>query len=232
MSVIDPVSRVAGAPAAPVTPAPAAPRPAPAGAGGLLRNRTVQLAGLGVLVVGFALFQSRGSSAPADDGPDSFELDTRDTDLYNDLQPELEQIADRLDGLENPRPIVPTPITPRPPQPPAPAPKPAPPKTVPPLPMIPSTQYVGPYVIQKGDTLASIGKKHGTTAWGIFSYGKNTDILEYAAKNRGQKSSQGGKLLYPGTVIYIPNARHKKAGPTTAEAMERLKRIKSKFGGK
>lgn len=73
----------------------------------LTRHKTLYLAGAGVGVVGLALFMSRGD-APADDGAEGdsateYELDTRDTDLYNELQPELEQISDQIRDTRGPQ---------------------------------------------------------------------------------------------------------------------------------
>lgn len=72
------------------------------------RNRTTWLIGAGVVVAGVAVYQARTEGVDDDDGtePDDlesaerYELDTRDTDVYNELQPELEEIADRIDEHE------------------------------------------------------------------------------------------------------------------------------------
>lgn len=81
------------------------------------RNKALWLAGAGAAVVGLALWQSRGEATEdEDDELTEWEIDTRDTDLYNELQPELEEVADRLDELEDERPPG-TGTGPRPPRP-------------------------------------------------------------------------------------------------------------------
>jgi len=68
----------------------------------LTRNPKAMLAVAGVAVAGVAYFSARNTPVADDGGGGSYELDTVETDLYNELQPELETIADRLDDLGKP----------------------------------------------------------------------------------------------------------------------------------
>jgi hypothetical protein len=99
-----------------------------------LGKRELMIGGA-VAVAGLALVaRSRGGGETSDGGDsasaDRFEIDTRDTDLYNDLQPELEAIQDAI--RDTPKPATPTqirdaikPLLPKP------SPKPAPKKKKP-----------------------------------------------------------------------------------------------------
>lgn len=158
-----PVARVIGAPAAPLgAAAPARPAAAGGGVAGLLQNRTaLMLAGV-VLVGGFALIRAKMGSAGPDQGtgaaPQGYTIDTSQTDLYGDLQPELEQINDALDDLrKNPRPPVPTPPpTPKPPSTNVPSPKPK-----------PATGWQQ-HTIQKGQNYQYIAALYSTTVGRLF----------------------------------------------------------------
>lgn len=68
-----------------------------------------------------------------------------------------------------------------------------------------STSKGQTYTVKSGDTLWSIaqkllgsGVKYGTI------YNANKTIIEETAKKRGKSSSNGGKYIYPGTVLTIP----------------------------
>lgn len=152
-------------------------------------QRTAMVGGA-VLVVGLALFQrSRSGGDVGSSDPSSvsnLELDTTTTDLYNELQPELERINDALDGLKDGIPTTP-PSSPKPP-PPKPGPKP------------PNPTFTA-YVVKKGDTLLSISRRFGIGRQRL--YDNNRAVLEAAAKAHGQKSSNNGRKLYPGTVLRV-----------------------------
>lgn len=205
----NPVARVVGAPSTPTSSAtPAAPRPA--GAAGMSRNQLY--IGAAVLVAAFAALSAwKGKKEPADDpSQGSFEIDTTQTDLYNDLQPELEQINDALDDIRNgPRPPVVTPpvvtppkTTPSAPKPvPKPVPKPAP-KPPAPKPAPAKAVYVW-YTIHSGDTLSAIAKRYKMSTSALYSL--NRAYIENAAKSHGKKSSSSGHWIYPGTKIRVKN---------------------------
>lgn len=185
-----PVARVIGAPAAPVGAAAPVARPA---AGGLLQNRTALMVGGAVLVGGFALISSmRGGSKASAGSPQQVAVDTSQTDLYGDLQPELQQIQAQLDILnKGPRPPVPTPTpTPKPPGPPPPSPKP-----------IPKTGW-SQHTMQKGENYNYLAALYSTSASRI-----------YMANIKGKKRLDGtpGILVSyadfkPGVRLVIPNA--------------------------
>ena len=162
----------------------------PTGGKGVRLGQRELMIGGAVAVVGLALFsrsRAGGDVSSEDDDTDSaasFEIDTRTTDLYNELQPELEQINDKLDGIARP---------------PAPAPKPAPPKEGPkPVP----NMY---YIIKKGDTLAGIARKFKTTRAHLWNL--NHTVLDEAARKRGRKNSDNGKHLVAGTQIRVPKPK-------------------------
>lgn len=61
------------------------------------------------------------------------------------------------------------------------------------------------YTIQSGDSLWAIAEKvySDGSQWNKL-YSANSDIIEKAAKSRGQSTSNKGSLIYPGTTINIP----------------------------
>lgn len=61
------------------------------------------------------------------------------------------------------------------------------------------------YTIKSGDTLWGIAQKElGSGAKYSSIYSLNKTIIEDTAKKRGKKSSDGGKWIFPGTVIKLP----------------------------
>lgn len=161
----------------------------PTGGKGVRLGQRELMIGGAVAVVGLALFsrsRAGGDVSSEDEDPEgaAFEIDTRTTDLYNELQPELEAISDKLDGIARP---------------PAPSPKPAPPK---PGPKPAPNMY---YVIRKGDTLASIARKYRTTRAHLWNL--NHAVLDAAARKRGRKDSGNGKHLVAGTQIRVPKPK-------------------------
>ena len=61
------------------------------------------------------------------------------------------------------------------------------------------------YTIKSGDTLWGIAQKQlGSGAKYSSIYSLNKTIIEDTAKKRGKTSSEGGKWIYPGTVIKLP----------------------------
>lgn len=58
------------------------------------------------------------------------------------------------------------------------------------------------YTVAKGDTLASIARRHKVTTTAL--YAKNRAGIEAAAKRYGRASSSSGKWIYPGTRLVIP----------------------------
>ena len=67
----------------------------------------------------------------------------------------------------------------------------------------PSTKKT--HTVQKGDTLWAIARKYyGNGSKYTSIYNENKTIIEQTAKKYGNKSSNGGNLIYPGTVLTIP----------------------------
>lgn len=84
------------------------------GARGFKLDQKTAMWGGAVVVALIALVSARGTSSSSDDETSggAYELDTTETDVYNDLQPELENIADQLEELtDRPRPATPAPAT-------------------------------------------------------------------------------------------------------------------------
>jgi hypothetical protein len=65
-------------------------------------------------------------------------------------------------------------------------------------PEVPGVQHT----VQTGDTLDSIAAQHGSSA--TLVYGANSTIIEAKAGARGFPDSEGGRLLFPGTVLKVP----------------------------
>lgn len=62
------------------------------------------------------------------------------------------------------------------------------------------------YTVKKGDTLFKIAKKfYGKGSYYTKIYNANKKVIESAAKKHGKKSSNKGKLIYPGTKLTIPS---------------------------
>ena len=187
---------------------PAAPSPAaggtasPGGKIGVGRvkvdKKTAAWAGAGVVVLlGLLAARSNSSSSDGTDPTiDPAELDTTETDLYNELQPELENIANQIGDLRNkPRPQ-----------------KPKNPKKR----NGPKGNNPGPkkgkgkpgknsrYVIVRGDTLGSIAKAKKVRGGRARLFAVNRQTLNAAAREHGKRNSGGGRHLFPGTVILIP----------------------------
>ncbi len=61
------------------------------------------------------------------------------------------------------------------------------------------------YTIKKGDCLWNIAKKYyGSGSKHTKIYNANKSVLDNAAKKHGHRSSNNGKLIFPGTKITIP----------------------------
>lgn len=168
--------------------------PAPGGRRAMPRlSQRQQLAAAGaVAVVGLALYtrskSGGGDVTGAADNPSSvYELDTRDTDLYNELQPELERVSDALDELKDGLPTLP-----------AAGPKPTPPKPGP----KPGNPAFTEYMVKKGDTLNAIAKRFGIGRQRL--YDNNKARIEATARSHGLKSSMNGRRIFPGTVLRVP----------------------------
>lgn len=177
----------------------------------LARHRTAAIAGVGALVAAIAVIARRKAKATADSAgvangytPAGYSAggqgtyDSTANDVYNSLQPSIEDLQHRLDEIaaaQTPVKATPAPI-PAPKKPaPKPAPRPAPKPTTPPI-TRPKT-----YSIKNGDSLGSIAARFHTTAGALYT--KNAATLETAAKKHGQPSSRHGNLVYPGTVIRL-----------------------------
>ncbi|MDR6212175.1 hypothetical protein QE364_003906 [Nocardioides zeae] len=198
MSGVEPVFR-GGAPVAPPAPATGATGRALGG----MRPQMLAVVGAGVVVIAGLVSASRKGENGGDEDPLSIQTgiaNTTATDLYNELQPELENIADRLNDLtpKATTPMIPNPTEPRPvkPSPKPPAPKP------PPKPATPTTK-VETYVVQRGDTLSAIAKRFKVTGGWRALYQRNKSTIEARAKAAGRSSSQGGKWIYPGTRLQV-----------------------------
>lgn len=170
--------------------APAAPAAAPAAGGGnpLTANKNLLMVGGLVVVAVIALVNSRGKAEPTGTA-DDFEIDTRDTDLYNDLQPELEQIGDQLSRLQNPAPVKPPVTIPKPPVPPKPAPKPG-----------PARNYTR-YIVKARDTITSVAAAHRVAPGNLYAWNKGT--IDAAAVKHGKRVKGTGTPLYVGSVLTI-----------------------------
>lgn len=194
--------KVFPAPAGP--PAPAAPAGGGGGGGGFVKanQQTLMWAGAAGVVILALVNASRGQRPAADD--DSVPtLDTSRTDFYNELQPELEAIQDRLEQLGD-RPTATTPVTPTPgtPTTPVKAPTPPPVKTGPKPPT--KGPKVETYMIRKGDTLTKIARQFKVPGGVARLYYANRHTLHAAAVKAGRKNSGNGHWIYPGTRIVIP----------------------------
>jgi len=94
-----------------------------------------------------------------------------------------------------------TPGTPAPPPPPPPPPPPAPP---PPPPPAQRTFTVQSWP-QQGSTLSGIAQiVYGNAGLWPNIYNRNSDVIEAAARARGNASSNNGNLIYADTVLVIP----------------------------
>lgn len=69
----------------------------------------------------------------------------------------------------------------------------------------PATSTAKTYKIKSGDTLWGIAQKElGSGSKYSIIYSLNKTIIEETAKKRGKGSSDGGKWIYPGTIIKLP----------------------------
>lgn len=109
----------------PKTDGPPAPAGGPRAPGGFKLDKKVAMWGGAVAVALIALVSSRSQGGAQDDetGGGAYELDTTETDVYGDLQPELENIADAIETLgddfedfqsDKPKAATPKPATPKP----------------------------------------------------------------------------------------------------------------------
>jgi hypothetical protein len=60
------------------------------------------------------------------------------------------------------------------------------------------------YTIHDGDSLSTVASRLGVTNWQADLYIPNRTTLDAVARGMGQANSQGGNLVYPGTVIKYP----------------------------
>lgn len=167
-------------------PAPAT-APAAGGGGSLTGNKNLLMVGGLVVVAVLAFANSR--KAPSTDSAADYEIDTTDTDLYNDLQPELEQIGDRISRLENPAPAKPPVTIPKPPGTPKPAPKPQ------------STRNYTRYIVKAGDTIGSVARVHRVAPGNLYSWNKGT--IDLAARKHNKRVKGTSTPLYVGSVLTI-----------------------------
>lgn len=181
-----------------------APAPAKRNAAASLKgvNRKWWLGGAALLTVGAALAFGRGDGtdpeAGGEDGEAGYELDTSDTDLYNELQPELEAIADLLG--DRPRPPTPTPATSGTPQANQSGPRPGGgPKAA-----------RGTHRVKQGDTLRSVAKDRKVRGGAARLYAVNRAIIARSAKQHKDPRPNTSRKLYAGTVLVIPAGRVKK----------------------
>jgi hypothetical protein len=174
------------------------------GLGGLKLDKKTAMIGGAVVVGLIALLSSRGGDETSEP-LEVAELDTTATDIYTDLQPELERLTDAIDGMRN---------TPAPAKP-APAPtgqKPRKPKSAPKPKGNTATGGQGKkksqgrrkYRVQNGDTLSGIAKRFKVKGGHVRLYKANRAAIEQAARANGRKGSQAGRWIYPGTVLVIP----------------------------
>ncbi|MEN8672575.1 LysM domain-containing protein [Nocardioides sp.] len=162
-------------------------------------DRKWVLAGAALATVGAALVFGRGDDADPEasgEGGGSYELDTSETDLYNELQPELEAIRNALED-DRPRPPTPTPATEGTPQGNGAGPRPGGgPKAV-----------RGTHRVKQGDTLRSIAKDRKVRGGPARLYAVNRKIIARAAKQNKDPRPNTTRTLYPGTVLVIPVGR-------------------------
>lgn len=185
-----------------VFPPTAAPQPATPSAGSgksvSLSQKQLLMGGgvIAVVMLGLLNRSPGGEDTETDpETPGGYELDTRDTDLYNELQPELERIGDAIENWT--RPPKPAPAQPGKPGRPNGGPRPLPPG------------IRRRYRVKRGDTLAKIAKTYKVVGGRARLYATNRAVIERAAKQHGRKSSGGGRYIYAGTVLLIPGGnRH------------------------
>lgn len=171
------------------TPAPAAPAAPAAGGGSLTVNRNLLMVGGLVVVAVIALVNSRKGATDTSGTAADYNIDTTETDLYNDLQPELEQIGDRISRLENPAPAKPDVTVPKPPTTPKPAPKPGAPRN-----------YLR-YIVKQGDTIASVANRYRVSAANLYDWNKGEIAKQATAHGRKLYGTQ--TVIWPGSVLTI-----------------------------
>ena len=72
------------------------------------------------------------------------------------------------------------------------------------------------YTIKSGDTLWSIAVKfYGDGSKWRLIYEANKDIIEQTAKEHGKPNSDGGRWIYPGVTLVIPDADSTYTGSNT-----------------
>jgi len=180
-----------------------------------VNQKTLMWAGAAVVAL-VALVASRGGDPATDPEATGTELDTRETDLYNELQPELENVADRLEELGDAfedkwPPRTPTPTTPQTPTTPPPA----------PVPHTPGTPPAGgdrTYRVKNGDTLKEIAKRFKVPGGAAQLYAKNRAAIVRAAKEHKDPHPKTTRKLYAGTVLVIPGGKQPHVPPTPAPA--------------
>lgn len=79
------------------------------------------------------------------------------------------------------------------------------PPEVPPPPA-PAPTGMRSYVVESGDTLSGIAAKLGLASWYHALYQPNMAVIEAAARAHGQPDSNGGNLIYAGTVLHYQAA--------------------------
>lgn len=180
-----------------VFPADPAAAPAPGaggGAGAKLKavDKKWWLGGAALLTV--ALAATVGRSDPTEDDADDPELDTSETDAYNDLQASIESLGDAISDI--PRPIKPTPAQPGNPHPPKSGPRVGGPK-------VGGGKGRETYRVQHGDTLKSIAKAKKVKGGAARLYALNRDVIVRAAQQHKDPHPKTTRKLYPGTTLVI-----------------------------
>lgn len=59
------------------------------------------------------------------------------------------------------------------------------------------------HTVEADETLSSIAAKYGSSAEVV--YGVNKTAIEGGASSRGFPDSEGGRILFPGTVLKVPH---------------------------
>ena len=83
----------------PTKAAPGGPPAGPSGRAGFKLDQKTAMWGGAAVVALVALLSTRGAPAEDETSGGAYELDTTETDVYNDLQPELEGIADAIESM-------------------------------------------------------------------------------------------------------------------------------------
>lgn len=178
------------------------PRPPATSLSGALRaNQKPLMIGGAALVAVFAYAKHRASagSSSAGSAVDGYTTqpatgqaayDSTGTDVYNALQPQIEQTQGMLQKLLDAQAAAPSPVPTPTPIPPAPHPVAPPPRRTPP-PAGHKHPTTTRYTVRKGDNLTTIGRRYGVSWRTIYN------------ANRG--SIRNPNLIYPGQSFVIPH---------------------------